>query len=217
MKYYAMKTGEIDLTLIRGKRDGKNLEKKVIMPGIELLRFHKPGTTTVHPIQTIVETLLRWFAAYYALDRQEVAPPQTEDPDPPSDDIEQVELPKDFFRWTDKYIKHTTHNHTEPSPVSTLVSEPNTGPTDPNADRVQTHAAMLTLLAHELRQLNNWPADDKGVDKRPKHGYAPPKDGIPISSTQLTLASATTGTSGTKRRREDHEENPKTPKRRSQA
>ncbi|RPD71860.1 hypothetical protein L226DRAFT_490826, partial [Lentinus tigrinus ALCF2SS1-7] len=63
MKYGAMRTGVIDLALLRSKSEEDKGKKSAVEP----LRFYKPGSTAKHPIQTILEALLLWFNAYYAL------------------------------------------------------------------------------------------------------------------------------------------------------
>ena len=61
------------------------------------------------------------------------------------------------------------------------------------AKKLESHRPFINLLAESFKR--KWPENDKGVDKKPKGGYAPPKSAVPSDSTRTS----------SKRRSMDHE------------
>ncbi len=118
-----MKTGEIDLALLAGKTDeekGKEIKQEP-GPAAEPLGIHKPGSTAIHPVQTIIETLLRWFAAYYALESAKAKRPQSDASGSPAEDSGlTIEVSEDFLAMMDEIDQPTS----DPAAHSKLSADP---------------------------------------------------------------------------------------------
>ncbi|RPD57788.1 hypothetical protein L227DRAFT_655338 [Lentinus tigrinus ALCF2SS1-6] len=224
MKYFAMKTGEIDLALLRGKAKEDKAKKDVIKHPVQALRFYKPGTLEEHPIQRIISTLLQWFSAYYALENARIqnGQPDSTDAGKSSSEPKKVApVTKARSAWIEEedsddegsstVAGHSTHLPTSMTPAegSQLPSTPSHG----DAENVLTHAAMIKLFKHALSVAKDWPDNDKSADKRPKKGYKPPEDPVSSTSMHITQLIKTTSTS----RKRKNKNPPKTPKKRSKA
>ena len=227
MKYGAMTSGEIDITcLIHADEDAAKH-----VNGTVLLKFMRPSSAADHPIQKIVTTLLDWFAAYYALDDPPPCPSIASPPSPSPIKEAKAVLPKGVSAWLQQHqdndepeSQQSSGGSVPPSPImsgrtvvdlvprsSTAAPAPQSQPrrrlTNPlDAKKLEAHRDILKLFASVLGQSDGWPEADKTKDKRPKHGYEHPVDGVPSC-----VAMQTTGTKRT------HVDNPSTPKKRSKA
>ncbi|RDX45743.1 hypothetical protein OH76DRAFT_930840 [Lentinus brumalis] len=211
MKYFAMRTRQIDLALLAGGRDKAKAEIKAVEP----LRFHMPGSSEEHPIQRIITTILGWLAAYYALDAIQKGGQDSANNAKSSATRKTAEVTRARSAWTKRHDKESadvapgssTRPITPTAPGERSKSQP---PTPPYADaeKIMTHDAIIALFTHELKQ-EDWPEEDKGMDKRPKKGYQPPKDPVADDSKLTTQLMETSG--GSKRKRKT-DPNPSTPK-----
>nr|VWP01527.1 Filamentous fungal-specific transmembrane protein [Ganoderma boninense] len=140
-----------------------------------------------HPLNTIIKQLLSWFQAHYALDSARMNT-----------------LPEGSQNNTQPTVAGPTGKRRELS--EEFQAEDVLGGRDSSLDvaqtlqyerlrvKLQSHNAMLTLF-YKLLNDREWPEHDKGRDKKPKGGYAPPKSAVPTTSTAT----------GSKRRSMDEE------------
>ncbi|KAI0753068.1 hypothetical protein C8Q80DRAFT_1335140 [Daedaleopsis nitida] len=184
MKYEAMRQGMIDITLLaRGSAD----EDKATQPQQILLMFTMPNSSAEHPVNVIISTLLKWFAAYYALDdaQDDTSSGDTTGTSHKKAVTPKAVTPKAVSAWLSKHLGKAGTSQTTAAPQPPPPQAKGKASKEGNealAKNLQTHDAILGLLARVLSQ--DFPDDDKCADKRPKDGYAPPKDPVPVASTQ---------------------------------
>ncbi|PIL30507.1 hypothetical protein GSI_07207 [Ganoderma sinense ZZ0214-1] len=123
-----------------------------------------------HPLNTIIEELLSWFQAHYALDSARTRTL----PEGSRNNTEQtVPGPTRKRRQLDE--KFQFENVLEGRDASLNAAQIHQY--ERLRVKLQSHNAMLTLF-HELLNKREWPEHDKGRDKKPKEGYAPPKSAV---------------------------------------
>ncbi|KAI0629060.1 hypothetical protein C8Q77DRAFT_1076428 [Trametes polyzona] len=173
------------------------------------LVFHysetKPGVP--HPINKILNTMLRWFKAYYAT--LELQPRQQDDDTPADAPGDSEDLGEPLPPKKRKILSYLTLGGRF-SPPGSGSGQPAAPPDDPDAegvpnaqlaDKLQDHTAMYKLFGYYLdldnfprqkRGASFWPqgSEDKGKDKRLKRGYNP--EGEPEGAS--TLADMPSGT-----------------------
>ncbi|KAI1784497.1 hypothetical protein LXA43DRAFT_901490 [Ganoderma leucocontextum] len=173
-KYAAMRYGEIDITCFTGGTTDASGK-----PLAEYLTFLWPSATKTdrqHPIQFLICELLKWLKALYAQDRRE------EDNDAASNDSA---VGDDEVLGDPELLEAL-----EDDGNAALLSAPQTNPEAEKqtlrelARNLESHDALETLLRQVIKR-PGWPVRDKGVDKKPKKGYSPPKDNIPATSTKI--------------------------------
>lgn len=198
-KYYAMKTGVIDLTLITERtRDDQG---KKIQP----LEFFMNQPTTPsgdsndgdvpdlnqHPINTLVAELLAAFQALYAqylVDKvKEHRWNSTPIPDLMDDDA--IALLAE--------MKVEEAQNASASAAQGSSAQGRAAIDRSLADQVKTHAPMRKLILKYIAY-STWPKDEKGKDKKPDQGYVPAKENTAVASIAVET--------GSKRSREDAEE-----------
>ena len=147
-----------------------------------------------HPLNAILDELLKWFKAYYTLEKsgtttskEDLAPKQAGID--PSTSARYRKLCKLKATASKSSLKSVT--------ASQAVSQPSmkTGGTATTrikelqalAGNLLSHQPFDDLLMKSLKQ-QRWPGNDKGEDKKPKGGIVVPKDQAPAVSGTHTSA-----------------------------
>ena len=192
-KYYAMKTGVIDLTLIT-ERTRDDQGKKIQPLEFFMNQPTTPGDVTdlnQHPINTLVAELLAAFQALYAqylVDKvKEHRWNSTPIPDLMDDDAMAL-----LAEMKAEEAQNASASAAQGSSAQGRAA------IDPSlADQIKTHAPMRKLILKYIAY-STWPKDDKGKDKKPDQGYVPAKENTAVASIAVET--------GSKRGREDVEE-----------
>ncbi|TBU56062.1 hypothetical protein BD310DRAFT_824556 [Dichomitus squalens] len=131
-----------------------------------------------HPINEIISELLTWFRAYYALDvehtRTSSASSRTKKTSKgiiPS--RSRVALRNDGHQ-DQKWARGRSLQ-----PTAAKLKED-----EALRENLETHEAILSLFNNSFEKV--WPANDKGPDKKPEGGYAPPKSAMPSDSMRTS-------------------------------
>ena len=137
-----------------------------------------------HPINKIVSELLSWFKGYYSLDGETSdpgPPPTTEQEEEDTDDVivgnkvrkihenARVRQRRDAGRSSSgkqQIVKSTPQLSAEEKEKLAQL-----------AKHLESHTPFIDLMDAALNE--KWPANDKGVDKKPRGGYARPKSAVP--------------------------------------
>ncbi|PIL33409.1 hypothetical protein GSI_04031 [Ganoderma sinense ZZ0214-1] len=204
-KYNAVKRGVIDLTTITSFGAANNETQKVrplefFMPpsatpscsdGTATENCQSLSAKTGHPINKLINELLKAFQAFYA-----------------KDDVEKVEtgavsdpfgIPPEVLDAAVALKKSRAGVAKDVAASSAEPASSNDGPTATTtslAAKVETHGAMREIIMDHLVR-SAWPKLDKGNDKKPKGGYVPAKEDTIVGSTIPT---------GSKRRAEEGEQ-----------
>ena len=167
LKLMAMKTGRLSLEGYRIENSGNRL--RFIWPSSQPPAVDQtpPAPDYAHPLNDIVEELLEWFEAHYAL--ADVGP----DPAPKEAPIDRTNL----------FVPVPMESGT-PAPRP-FARSARTDRTARVARNLETHEPMMDLLRRALAR--GWPLNDKTKDKRPKDGFNPDRD--PESSSCASSSS----------------------------
>ncbi|RPD57780.1 hypothetical protein L226DRAFT_163498 [Lentinus tigrinus ALCF2SS1-7] len=145
----------------------------------------------IHPLNDIIDELLKWFQAYYALEDLET------DTEKNTNKKNTKDLSKStrFQRLRSKTVSNSTHASTAADQAGSQPSATTTRPTTKTATSIQelrtlasnlmSHDPFINLVLDSLEQLE-WPENDKGKDKKPKGGVVVPKDQVSAISESLT-------------------------------
>ncbi|KAI1784358.1 hypothetical protein LXA43DRAFT_1042940 [Ganoderma leucocontextum] len=185
-KYYAMKTGVIDLTLITDSASGDKDQKE------QPLMFFLPQDDTPsdengesiaesggHPINDLVAELLKAFQALYAKDGTKIL---------------DTKVPKRGWAPAKAMMAFLAEMEAEESPnastsAARATSAKDGAAVDPSlAEKVETHGPMKKLIFSHLAYAT-WPDDDKSEDKKPREGYVPAKENTAVGSTAVRTGS----------------------------
>ncbi|TFK88444.1 hypothetical protein K466DRAFT_662290 [Polyporus arcularius HHB13444] len=145
-----------------------------------------------HPLNDVVEELLTWFKAYYALDSL-VAEFSKDAPA-----LENTRIPSQSNKV--KKMRQKAASRSTSSLVPLAAAQANSKPVTTAgletaakieeyrklADNLTSHDPFIALIYNSLDQ--PWPENDKGEDKKPKGGSAPRKDQVAAASE--TVASS---------------------------
>ena len=147
-----------------------------------------------HPFNAIVDQLLEWFQAYYAL--CDLAP-DTPQQDPASKQAGIDPSTSARYQKLCKLKATALKSSLKSVTASQAVSQPSmkTGGTATTrikelqalAGNLLSHQPFDDLLMKSLKQ-QRWPGNDKGEDKKPKGGIVVPKDQAPAVSGTHTSA-----------------------------
>ena len=146
-----------------------------------------------HPLNDIIQRLLSWFSAYYALDTEGNGTTSTEALD---EDEEESTVPgqsSKLQKIRQGRARRVKRNHSAESLSGEAKPKLTAEELAKLAANLESHAAFVGLLEQAFSA--KWPKLDKGPDKKPKGGYVPPKSQVPSGSAL----------SGSKRRSMDHE------------
>ncbi|TBU26972.1 hypothetical protein BD311DRAFT_666476 [Dichomitus squalens] len=131
-----------------------------------------------HPINEIISELLTWFRAYYALDMEHTRTP--------SANSRTKKTSKGIIPSRSRVaLKNDGHQDQKWArgrslqPIAAKLKED-----EALRENLKTHEAILSLFNNSFEKV--WPANDKGPDKKPKGGCAPPKSAVPSDSTRTS-------------------------------
>ena len=176
-KFNAMHAGKINITPLSHSKKTADGPKRVDEHLTFLWPSKKP-TDKLHSIELLFRELFRWFRALYAQDD-----PEQHDGAGSKDAVEDDEV------LGDQELLESLQG-TGDGDDTALLSAPQRNVEAEKqalrelAQKLESHDAMEALLRQFIKR-SGWPARDKGLDKRPKGGYTPPKDNIPATSTQI--------------------------------
>ncbi len=175
-KYYAMKTGVIDLTLITDRtRDGQGkkiqpLEFYMSQPAVpsdndETAEANgDTADSNAHPINALVTELLTAFQALYAQYLVQRVKDQRWNPKPIRD-----LTPEDMALLLEMEAEEAENATKGTSTQGGAAVDPSL------ANKVKTHTPMRKLLLKYIAYVT-WPECDKGRDKKPDQGHIPTKE-----------------------------------------
>ncbi|KAI1784498.1 hypothetical protein LXA43DRAFT_1041974 [Ganoderma leucocontextum] len=194
-KYYAMKTGVIDLTLIADSTC--NGQGKKIQP----LEFFtpKPDSTpsdnhetaeanggshdaNEHPINALVTELLGAFQALYAQYLVQSAKEHHWNATP------SLDLTPDAVALLAEMEAEESQNASTSRAARATSGQGGAAIDSSLADKVKAHAPMKKLILRYIAYAT-WPKDDKGKDKKPREGYVPAKENTAVGSTAVRTGS----------------------------
>ena len=154
-----------------------------------------------HPINDIISELLTWFQAYYALDNEHT---QTSSAGSQKKKVRKGVVPDQESEWMDKVYGGLSRRDPEPDrerALRTITAEP--AEYEALREKLKSHHAIISLFRKAFQK--TWPLNDKGVDKKPRGGYARPKSAVPSDSAHT----------GEKRRSMDDDPEDRPPSKRS--
>ncbi|RPD57786.1 hypothetical protein L226DRAFT_573521 [Lentinus tigrinus ALCF2SS1-7] len=178
-KRAALEQGSINLIAYNGSRSPIHTTLRFIWPSRAPTSHQNPDFN--HPLNRIIQTLLSWFRALYALDS--LVDPTTQGfPVDHRGDGVKIELDEDEAKIasqasTDSDVSNSEHATPGVPPV--VIMQEKYAATKKLASKLNSHAAMLDHLKTALLG-EVWPVDEKTQDKQPKGGHDPTCD--PISS-----------------------------------
>ncbi|KAI1781739.1 hypothetical protein LXA43DRAFT_907881 [Ganoderma leucocontextum] len=192
-KYYAMKTGVIDLTLITDSTH--NGQGKKIQP----LEFFMPPPDTPsdnhektegngdsddsneHPINALVTELLKAFQSLYAEYLAKTVKERT-----PGQGTEGLSDFSETVMAAYQRIQAAKALRASTSAAQTTSALADGATGNPKlAGKVKAHGTMLEVIMGHLSGAV-WPKNDKGDDKKPREGYVPVKENTAVGSIILT-------------------------------
>ena len=161
-----------------------------------------------HPLNEIIQKLLLWFSAYYALDGDLSAAASSTDVKTfvpfESSKLQRVMMLKKRRQDAKRGRSHTPlaadkQPTDQSSGVKTRPTAKDLARLTELAENLASHTAVVELFENAFK--SEWPELDKGADKKPREGYVPPKS--------QALSGSTTAT-GSKRQSMDdaHEDKP---------
>lgn len=157
LKKTAMTTGRVKF-----QQQGKDID----------LRFHWGSKSDArHPIDELLETLLGWFEAYYAVTDEGTGLPKN--PETRDNAFYPSSALMSMVNEVDIDALFADETPSEPSSAS---SAPKSKSRDRAADlelaaKLKNHRAMIVLFKESLEK--QWPEKDRTADKRPEDGYKP--------------------------------------------
>ena len=144
-----------------------------------------------HPLNAILDELLKWFKAYYTLEKSGTTTSK-EDLAPKQAGID----PSTGTKYQ-KLRQLREGGASNSSLASVTVGQPSTKTGGTATTRIEelqalagnlfSHQPFEDLLMESLEQ-HRWPGNDKGEDKKPKGGIVVPKDQAPAVSGTHTSA-----------------------------
>ena len=140
-----------------------------------------------HPLNTLLDQLLSWFEAHYAMDsaRTPISPEDSQK----GAAIALVQKKKSKKVQLDQeYRAAGVYGGRDLNLNAAQILQ-----YERLHVKLETYNAMLTLF-YDLLNTREWPEGDKGRDKKPKDGHMPPKSAVPSSTV-----------TGSKRRSMDEE------------
>ena len=153
-----------------------------------------PPLQRTHPLNTIIDELLKWFQAYYALEKLQQSRPQEA-----VAVSEKTKIPSQgskVQKMRQKTASRSTSSLTSTAAAQAAVNaSPTAGPTATAAqveelwalaDKLMSHQPFIDLIDKTFEQ--EWPENDKGKDKKPKKGVAVRKSQVPAASETHTSA-----------------------------
>ena len=147
-----------------------------------------------HPLNSIIERLLSWFSAYYALDAEQTRPA---DADASHQDMQSSIVPSESLKWQKlKQLRASMQlkrGRSTESPIAEARPLRTAEGLAKLAMNLESHAGFMRLLEEAFQV--GWPTIDKGPDKKPNNGHVPPQPQV-FSDSAL---------SGSKRRIMDYE------------
>ncbi len=178
-KLMAMQTGVIDLRTYNGMHDINNIFLKFNFRSQSSDDNEKPDEN--HPLNHILEVLLSWFKAYYALDMPVKSAPSSL----PSSQSG-ITLSRDFLRMV--FGADAVSPTRESASATGSNSSPTSSASLDAAQRAKDEELASKLMSHEViidlfleATAGQWPHNDKGLDQKPKD-FVRPKDQIPTRS-----------------------------------
>ncbi|KAI0359642.1 hypothetical protein OH77DRAFT_1518030 [Trametes cingulata] len=152
-----------------------------------------PEPKLEHPLNHIIQKLLSWFCAYYALqmDNPSKPAPRKEDSGDEMDGFMRIKA-----RAKARAQKRVNATHPSSSQAAPALSGDDSSDEDDaapqqsgrgklqrRADRLNSHAAVLNVLDDALTK-KGWPKADRCPDKKPKKGWRPKQlDQVPKAAT----------------------------------
>ncbi|PIL33435.1 hypothetical protein GSI_04057 [Ganoderma sinense ZZ0214-1] len=164
-----------------------------------------------HPLNEIIQKLLSWFSAYYALDGDVTSAASSTDvktfvP------FQSTRLQRVMMRRQDakRGRSRPADNNSKQLLADDVATQPAVNAKDiarlkELAENLASHTAVIELFEEAFK--NEWPEIDKGADKKPKDGYVSPKSQV--------LSGSTTATGSKRRSMDDAQEDKPGPSKRS--
>ena len=146
-----------------------------------------------HPLNMIISKLLSWFKGYYSLDSKPSRAPSPTELDLAPRISKKTQKILEEIECADEEYGLSAEQQLDESDTESQSSDEGVEKLAKLAKKLESHWPFINLLAESFKR--KWPENDKGVDKKPKGGYAPPKSAVPSDSTRTS----------SKRRSMDHE------------
>ena len=146
-----------------------------------------------HPLNMIISKLLSWFKGYYSLDSKPSRAPSPTELDLAPRMSKKTQKILEEIECADEEYSLSAEHQLDDSDTEPQSSDEDVEKLAKLAKKLESHRPFINLLAESFKR--KWPENDKGVDKKPKGGYAPPKSAVPSDSTRTS----------SKRRSMDHE------------
>ncbi|KAI0645292.1 hypothetical protein C8Q79DRAFT_763078 [Trametes meyenii] len=165
-KLYSMRNGEVSF-----------LQKR---NWVKLRFLYSSASDDSHPINDIIQELLTWCKSHYALTFHprdaEKSAAESSSRGLQQSNVRNSRMPQDHDDYMAKKLASRKPQNPLPTPKT---DTPSLSPTTVDmavykatAAKLADHAAIAMLFGEYLDETrHNWPADDKGEDKRPKGGY----------------------------------------------